>query len=389
MPTPVAPVHVCFMLDRLCHGGTEHWVLRLIQHLDRERVVPSLCLLDGEDDLSRSLEPEECPVIRLGVKSLKSIRDWGKARKLSAFLKEQQVDILQTHFPDSLNYGAVVAKTVGVPHVLHTNFGDDFTHAPLLTRTVGRWANRLLAKTSLSGAITNCQACRQDVLADKWPEAKPVHVVENGISLSAYQDGRWVDKDTVPRTESPYNVGIVAMLREEKCHNVLVQAAQFVREVRDDVIFHFAGEGPMREPLEQQIQRLGLKEHVELHGLVRDVPEFLRHIDVAVLCSKNEGLPHAILEYMAARTPTIATSVGGNVEVVQDGVTGKLVPPHNAKALAEAVLDLVGNPELRYQMGQAAWQRVQEHFSTQAMIERFQTLYNNIAGQSRVAANSS
>lgn len=387
-PRAMPPVGVCFMLDQLRHGGTEHWVLRLIKHLNREQVVPSLCLLDGESEESQSMEPDDCEVIRLGVKSLKSLRDWSKARQLSRFLRERHVDILQTHFPDSLNYGGVVAKVAGVPHVLHTNFGDDFTHAPLLTRTIGRWANRLLAAKSVSGAITNCEACRQDVLADGWPEGKPVYVIENGISLDAYQDGRWEEKDAAPRSEGPYNVGIVAMLREEKCHNLLVTAAAIVRNVRDDVIFHFAGEGPMRAPLEAQIKELGLKHHVELHGLVEDIPEFLRHVDIAVLCSKNEGLPHAILEYMAARTPTIATAVGGNVEVVQDGVTGRHVVPHDAAALADAVLELVDNPSLRHQMGQAAWTRVQEHYSTQAMIARFEGLYQSVAGRTRVACSA-
>ena len=279
-----SPVCVCFMLDRLCHGGTEHWVLRLIQHLDRSRVIPSLCLLDGEDDLSRSLEPDDCAVTRLGVKSLRSLCDWARSRQLARFLREHRVDIVQTHFPDSLNYGGVVAMATGVPHILHTNFGDDFAHAPLLTRTVGRWANRLLAAKGLTAAVTNCEACRQDVLHDGWPEAKPVYVVENGISLAAYEDDRWADKDAGPRTEGPFNVGIVAMLREEKCHNLLVQAAGIIRETRDDVIFHFAGDGPKRTDLEKQIKCLDLSEHVELHGLVCDVPEFLRHIDVATLC---------------------------------------------------------------------------------------------------------
>ena len=100
--------------------------------------------------------------------------------------------------------------------------------------------------------------------------------------------------------------------------------------------------------------------------------------------SRNEGLPHAILEYMASRTPTIATAVGGNVEVVQDGLTGLLVPPLDAHALAVAVLELIADPRRRHAMGQAAWRRVREHYSTKAMIERFEHLYNKIAGRSRV-----
>src|SRR3954467_1452328 len=101
-PTPAAnPVRVCFMIDRLSRAGTESQLLALIRELDRAQIRPSLVLLDGEDDLSRALEPADCPVIRPGVRRLLSIQAAKAARRLRAFWHEQRPDVLQVYFLDA------------------------------------------------------------------------------------------------------------------------------------------------------------------------------------------------------------------------------------------------------------------------------------------------
>src|SRR5205814_6260965 len=120
-PTPVPaanPVRVCFMIDRLSRAGTESQLLALIRALDRTQVSPSLVLLDGEDDLSRALEPADCPVIRLGVRKLFSLQAARAARRLRAFWREQRPDILQVYFLDAAYFGAPLAKLSGVKKVV-------------------------------------------------------------------------------------------------------------------------------------------------------------------------------------------------------------------------------------------------------------------------------
>src|SRR5215203_1546515 len=92
------PVRVCYMIDRLSRAGTETQLLALVRTLDRTKVSPTLVLLDGEDDLSRALEPADCPVIRLGVRKLLSGRAVSAARRLRAFWREQRPDVLQAYF---------------------------------------------------------------------------------------------------------------------------------------------------------------------------------------------------------------------------------------------------------------------------------------------------
>src|SRR5215218_1069074 len=112
------PVRVCFMIDRLSRAGTESQLVALIRELDRKQVKPSLVLLDGEDDLSRALEPADCPVIRLGVRKLFSGGAMNAARRLRAFWLDQKPDVLQVYFLDAAYLGAPLAKLCGIRKVL-------------------------------------------------------------------------------------------------------------------------------------------------------------------------------------------------------------------------------------------------------------------------------
>src|SRR5262245_60100399 len=116
--TSTEPVRVCFMIDRLSRAGTESQLLALIRELDRARVQPSLVLLDGEDDLSRALEPDDCPVLRLGVRRIVSLHAARAARRLQSFWREQKPDVLQVYFLDAAYFGAPVAKLSGVKKVV-------------------------------------------------------------------------------------------------------------------------------------------------------------------------------------------------------------------------------------------------------------------------------
>src|SRR5205085_2363134 len=111
---------------------------------------------------------------------------------------------------------------------------------------------------------------------------------------------------------------------------------------------------------------------------VTDIPGFLRRLDVAVLCSHAEGMSNAVLEYMAAGRPVVATAVGGTVQLIKDGVHGLLVPPGDPRDLARAVGRLLREPDLAARLGAAARRRAQERFSREAMVRRFETFYRNL-----------
>jgi glycosyltransferase involved in cell wall biosynthesis len=141
-----------------------------------------------------------------------------------------------------------------------------------------------------------------------------------------------------------------------------------------------AGEGSLREPLQQLAAELGIGGRVQFPGLVPDVPEFLRSVAVSVLPSlAAEGLPLTILEAMATGLPVVATDVAGAGEVIEDGVSGLLVPPGDDQTLADALARLASDGALRASLGSAAVAVVRERFSFEAIARRMEAVYQEVS----------
>jgi len=129
---------------------------------------------------------------------------------------------------------------------------------------------------------------------------------------------------------------------------------------------------------------LGLREKIRFLGKRKDVPSIISKMDISVLSSTSEGLSNVILESMAAGKPVVVTNVGGSSEIVMDGVNGFLVPPADPPAMADAILNLLQNPEKAVQMGNAGKKLVQEKFSVDAMVRSYEKLYTELMKKVRV-----
>ena len=138
------------------------------------------------------------------------------------------------------------------------------------------------------------------------------------------------------------------------------------------------GDGPERRRLQALAHELGIAERVAFLGFREDVPRLLESADVVVLPSLAEGLPLAVLEAMAAGTPLVATAIGGTDEAVVDGVTGLLVPPGDASALAAAVNRVLNEPEEARQRAEAAAARVASDFTADQMVVKVESVYNEL-----------
>jgi L-malate glycosyltransferase len=362
------PVRVCFLIDELAVAGTETQLLALIRHLDRRRVAPHLCLLRGQSEASRALEPTDCPVWRLGVGALARPRALLRMARFVRWLRRQRIDVLQAYFPDSSYFGLPAAWLAGVPHRLRTrnNLGHWLT--PLHQR-LGRALNALTTAT-----LTNCAAARQALLAAEGPAPDSVYVLENGVDLQRFL---CLSLTSAATTEAPC-VGAVANLRPVKGVDVLVAAAGLIAEHHPGVAFRVAGAGDQRPELETALGRLGLTGRFLLPGAVDDVPTFLAGLDVAVLPSRSEGMSNALLEYMAAGRAIVATAVGGNTELVDHGCHALLVPPEDPAALARAISKLLSDRALARRLGSAARQRARERFGREAMVQRFEDFYEGL-----------
>jgi glycosyltransferase involved in cell wall biosynthesis len=360
------------MIDDLKVGGTESQLVALIRHLDRDRVSPSLCLLDGRGDGAGLLEPPDCPSVRLGIRSLHHPRTALGALGLARFLRRERVQILQVYFPDSTCLGVPVARLAGVPRIVRTRNNLNHWMTPG-HRFLGRLYNPLLAAT-----VVNCEACREAVLADEHPDPRSVVVLENGVDTS-----RFLAVPPLAATRAaatPRLIGVVANLRPVKALDIFIQGAAMVSAAHGNVGFHVAGEGELRPVLLRQAAALGLANRLTLRGREHDIPAFLSALDIAVLCSHSEGMPNAVLEYMAAGRAVVATAVGGTAGLIRDGVHGLLVPPGEPTALARAIDRLLRDPALAARLGAAARRHVAERYSRQAMVRRFEDFYCHLVG---------
>jgi glycosyltransferase involved in cell wall biosynthesis len=367
-PEPVAaPVRVCFMIDRLSRAGTESQLLALIRELDRSRVEPTLVLLDGEDDLSRALEPADCPVIRLGVRRLVGLGAARAARRLRAFWREQRPDVLQVYFLDAAYFGAPLARIAGVKKVVRVRNNTGYWLTPR-HRMIGR-----LVRPFVDATLTNTDAGRRALVEGEGHRADRVVVLENGVDTAKFN--RFMLPDTSKRR---VRVGCVANLRPVKNVDGLMRAAKSALDRFPQLVFEVAGDGEERGELERLHAELGLGGRFVLRGSVADVPAFLRTVEVAVLPSHSEGMSNALLEYMSAGRAVIATDVGANAAVLRHGKDGLVVAPGDGVALVEAIGAMLTNPLRAAGFGASARKRVEAEYSRDAMRRRFEAFYGRL-----------
>jgi glycosyltransferase involved in cell wall biosynthesis len=175
-------------------------------------------------------------------------------------------------------------------------------------------------------------------------------------------------------------VGAAGRLVRLKGYLDLLRAALLLRPAHPDVRVEIAGDGPERPELEREARRLGLEHHIRFLGWQADLRASMRRWQIFAQPSVEEGFGIAALEAMAAGLPVLATRVGGLPELVEDDVTGILLPPGDPPALAHALARLLGNPATRRAMGNAARERARTHFSPDRMVEATAAIYDGIAG---------
>ena len=361
-PEPAAnPVRVCFMVDRLSRAGTETQLLALIRNLDRSRVEPTLVLLDGEDDLSRAIEPDACRILRLGVRKLLGTGAVRAANRLRAFWRETQPDVFQAYFLDSAYFGVPLARWCGIPHVFRVRNNLGYWLTPR-----HRLMNRII-RPLVHCTLTNTDAGKAALMERDGLRPDRITVLENGVDTHRFN--RFLLPDT---SKKRVRVGCVANLRTVKNVDGLMRAAKIAIERHPQLRFEVAGEGEQRPMLERLHRELGLGDRFTLKGSVADVASFLRTVEIAVLPSHSEGMSNALLEAMSAGRAVIATNVGANATLVRHEKSGLNVAPRDESAIAAAIDRYLEQLLRAAAYGAAAGTRVEAEYSRDAMARRFE-----------------
>ncbi|MGH9407805.1 MAG: glycosyltransferase, partial [Terriglobia bacterium] len=367
------PPSIFLMINSFETGGTERQFVLLVNGLRKRGFKVTLgCLLKTGPFLAEVGEVREFP---LGG-SLYAMRSWKSRWELIRFLRAHRVDLAHS-FDLYANLVLIpAARLARVPVVLgsHRQLGDCFRPSQIrLQRLVLGLANRVVCNSHAAA----------DTLPRRWAGRK-VRIIHNGIADGAFAGAA----PALPRDPRIIRIGMIARMNDPvKNYPVFLRAAARLAPKYPQLEFVLAGDGPLRSELEQLALKLGISGRTRFLGERNDVPQVLASMDISVLPSRSESLSNAIMESMAAGVPVVATRVGGNAELVNDGETGFLVPVNDDERLSGALERLVADPTLRSVFAKRAKELASARFSADAMASQYETLYSSLLACEKTGAN--
>jgi len=369
-----APIKVLQLLVSMPVGGAEQMVAVLATGLDPREFQVRVACIGTAGPLGAELSRAGYPVISLGL----DVKHCGKLviiKKLRALLRELKPDILHTHLYHPNLYGRLASLGLGLKGrvaTVHNLYKRVKRHRCLLNCLLGRVSDYVVVFSPEVG---------KDVLAhDRIPSSR-LRLLSPGIRLEGLALAATRAEARSLLGVAGFVLGTVARLEEQKGLEVLLTAVSRIRRETGDLTVLIVGDGPLRPRLEEQAQKLGLKEAVRFLGTRRDVPLLLRALDLFVMPSHWEGIPLTLLEAMGAGLPVVSTRVGRAGEIIADGVNGLLVPPGDAEALAAAILAAYRQPQARRAWGEQGRRTVVAKYSLDRMLGQFADLYRQLAGK--------
>jgi glycosyltransferase involved in cell wall biosynthesis len=298
--------------------------------------------------------------------------DLASAWRLSKIIASYGPEVVHAHDPHAVAMASLAMSFTGratAPPLVASRRVDFH----LQKHSFSRWKYRQVALFVAASAAIKDILVRDDIPASR------VAVVHDGIDVERVAKVQPADIHQTfwfPKG-APVVVNVGALVNH-KGQKFLVEAMAQVRRQIPDAQLVIFGEGDLREPLTRQIHDLGLDKHVVLAGFRDDVLGLTRSADLFVMSSVTEGLGSAVLDAMALGLPVVATRAGGIPEVVEDGVTGRLVPPGRADALADAIVLMLRDPATRRRMSAAGRARVEAEFGLDRLVEGTLAAYRQV-----------
>jgi glycosyltransferase involved in cell wall biosynthesis len=292
---------------------------------------------------------------------------------LARFLRAKAFDIVQTWLFAANTYGRIACRMAQVPVVVVAEMAVDLWKGrseKFIDRWLAPWCDRLVGNSHAVVEFYRQLGVEQNRLA----------MIYSGVAAEEPPliDQRGIRASFGFEAEAPL-VLFAGRLAEQKRVDDLLKALDLLQHIQPDIRTVIAGDGPLRDQLEETAQAFHLDGRVCFVGHRADLPRILAAANVVVLPSAYEGLPNVILEAMRFGKPVVATAAPGSTEAVIDGQTGILTPIGNATLLARAIRDIVRDPNLARRLGEAGRAHVDAHFRAEIMVTQFAELYENLA----------
>lgn len=377
-------VHVLTLIDRLgAAGGAEKLALDIATRLEPARFRSTLCasrfgtapaLFEVEYQALERMRQTGVGFLPLSRSRRGEVWPW---RQLIAYIRRERVDVLHAHMFGSNLWGTLLGRLAGVPVVVAHEHTWSFEGEPL-RRVLDR---ELIARFSDAFVAVSREDRRKMIEVERIPPGW-IRFIPNGIAPRAPTPGR--DLRAELGIGSGPLVGAVGTLRAQKAYDVLIRAVARLHADHPGLRVLIAGDGPERPRLERLVREFGLADVIVILGRRLDVPDVLAALDVAVSASDFEGSPLAVMEYMEAGLPIVATRVGGVPDLIEDGVHGLLVEPREPGALAAAIADLLRDRHRASALGARARERRRREFDLDAMVHNIEALYEELLATRRV-----
>ena len=370
-------VNLLYVITKLELGGAQKQLLVLISLLDRKQFNPVLFtsragLLWQEASSINGLALKKSRFLEHSINPLK---DFLALIELCRFIKKNNIDIVHTHSSKAGILGRWAARLAGAKVIIHTVHGWSFNnYQAWLVKMIFIWLEKISARiTDKLIVVSNYD--KEKGLAYGIGDNDKYTLIHYGIDYAAFQAEGEDERRSLGINADDLAVGMISCLKPQKCPQDFIKLACSINKTMPNVKFVLVGDGILRIRVEKLIKALKLQPQLILTGWRKDIPAILRSLDIFVLTSLWEGMPISILEAMATSRPVIATDTGGIAEVIVEDKTGFLVRLGDMDKMAEKLIKLLENKDLRARIGHDAKNSLGQDFSLSNMAKHTQNLY--------------
>jgi L-malate glycosyltransferase len=334
-------------------AGTEIQLHGILRNLDPSKVEATLVTLRKPVPEKHQTEipwPVEC----LHVNSLFSPNAFIKFCKLVRWLSTKRFDIAMIYFVDTNQFVVPACYLARVKKIVINRRDMGYWYKPGILRRLN------LINRMADVFLVNAIAVKKLVEENEHFPPDHIKVIYNGLWKRDDSQYQTIKNDPELDPSSPV-IGIVASLRKVKRIDQFIEVAALVLNELPQAQFHILGQGELESDLKKQATRLGIDEKIKFLGQINNVGSYLQNFDIGLLTSDSEGLSNTLIEYAAAGVPAVAFNTGGNNEVIDDGVTGYLIPQGDVKQMAEKVVKILNNNKLRNGMSEQSKRLAQRY----------------------------
>jgi glycosyltransferase involved in cell wall biosynthesis len=374
MTIPCERIRVLLVIDNLNLGGTEKQCFEIARGLNRERFDARVVALNKEGPLSRNYAEERIPLYEYRIsRGFYRPRSFLQILRLMFFFRKESFHVVQTHGFYSTVPGVMAAKAAKVPVVLAAkrDLNEFLSRKQVwVEKSLWRFCDRI---------IVNARAVKGQMTTRERVAAKSIVVIPNGL------DSRYFEAKPRQGENGEILIGMVANFREQKDHRTFLDSAALILKQYPSARFVCVGNGPTQPAMEAYAGCVGVSDSVTFPGRIEgaELVALRSRFTITVLASTNEGMPNVVMESMALGVPVVANPSGGVGELVEDGITGFLFPYKRSDVLSEKILFLLSNPAIRRTMGETSRHRMQEGFTVDRMIRRYEDLYVSLYQRKR------